>query len=207
MLSHETLSRIGHSGGMGVLLNNFQDCMGKLKEQGPLMAAYVFLALLAGRSPRHRGRLRFSLGLFGSAMLANAMMISPGYYADRPAFGWVMMLIVACALLAPALAEVRELPLWDAVVVCLALSAAVTYLWALPACYNRYRQAEARVAYVREQRDAGVADVVAFRIKSHSRYDVYCDGNVFSAVAEYGPNACFAKRYGVESFAVSMESY
>ncbi len=204
MLSGQTMGRL-HQTGMGQYLKNFSDCMGKLLDYGWLLGLLAFLVVLAIRDNRMRKRLWFSSGLFVCAMIANVMMTVPGYYAQRGAFGWVILLLVASGLLLPALQQIREVPLWNAAVVGLAAIFVCTYLWALPQCYDRYRMAQSRVEDVITQHENGTDDVVTFCIRSKTEYDPFCDGNGLSAVPTYLPNMAFARNLGVNTVCLSQE--
>jgi len=48
------------------------------------------------------------------------MMNVPGYYAQRGAFGWVNLHIIACGLLLPAFEQILKIPLWNMAAVGLA---------------------------------------------------------------------------------------
>lgn len=206
MFSGQTIGRI-NQGSMGQYLKNFSDCMSKLLSYSWLLLLLAFLAVLAYRDHGLRSRLWLSAGLFISAMVANVMMTVPGYYAQRGAFGWVILLVVACGLLLPALRQIRTIPLWDMAVVGLAALFVVTYLWALPQCYDRYRMAQARVEDVIAQRENEVVDVVTFGIRSKTDYDAFCDGNTMSAASTYLPNRAFARKMGVNTVSLSQELY
>lgn len=196
---------IGSSTGLGVYWARFSDCMGKLLAQKWLLCAYVALLSLAWKDPALKERRWFSLGLVLCAVLANLSMVLPGRYPERATFGWVILLLAACGMLTPALAQWQSGVLWRGLLACLSLLCVITFLMVMPMNYERYRLAEAQVASALAQRDAGVSDVVIFGIKSRSKYDVFRDGVMMSADPTYRPNLCFARYYGLDSVALSQE--
>lgn len=202
-MSPATRGRVG--GGLGRYLQSFTACMNKLLEHKWLLIAYSILFWMALKWQASKARLYFSLVLFICAMVSNVMMTASDYYPGRSAFGWIVFILIACGILVPSLEVMRGFPLWNIVLTCLTMLTVITFLYAVPQCYNRYRQAEARIADVVAQRDAGGMDAVTFGISSKTKYDPYCDGNGFSADAAYLPNRMFAKYYGLDSVSLSEE--
>jgi len=191
----------------GTYIENFIQCTQRLLEQKWIFCAYAALLILSWADPAMKGRRDLSIGLAGCALLANMAMVVAGYYPRRADFGWIILLLAACGLLLPALESLRGGILRRILTAGLTLMAVFTFLNVMPKNYNRYRQAEARIAHVMEQREAGLTDAVTFGIKSKSPYDVFGDGTPLSADAEYRPNACFAKLYGVHTLTISDEVY
>ncbi|MCL1854465.1 MAG: DUF6056 family protein [Clostridia bacterium] len=193
--------------GLGGYLSRFSLCVGMALDQWPLLLTYAVLFFLARGSPNLRERLWLSLGLAACAMLCNLGMILADRYPQRAAFGWVVMLLAACGILIPSLEQVLAGRLWHGLVAGLALTAVLTFLWAMPLNYERYRMAEARVAEALAQRDAGVTEVVVFGIRSRSKYDIFRDGVTLSGDSNWRPNLGFAKYYGLDSVRLSEEIY
>ncbi len=189
------------------LVLRFGECMKRLLSQGGLLCVLSGLFVYAAHSSTDKDRLAFVAIVCASALIANVAMIASPYYPQRADFGWTVLLLLACFILATAQQSPRFQLLWQGAVACLAVMAAVQFLCALPSNYDRYCQAQAQMAQVLTQREAGQLDVAVFGVKSASSYDAYCDGNLFSADPEYLPNRCFAKEYGLDSFVLTMEQY
>ncbi len=205
MGSPVTGKSVGSEPSLGRYLVNFSLCMTKFLEQKGLLCAYAVLACLSWKEKEDRQRLWLSLALVAGALIANAAMVIPKYYPERASFGWVVLLLLACGLLAPSLKRVQAGALWRGVAASLAGIAVIVFLQAAPLVYDRYCQAEARLADIATQKAAGVTDIETYGIRSRTRYDIYGDGNTFSGSAKYRPNVCFAKACDVGSIRLTDE--
>lgn len=189
----------------GILLEHWDGVMDKLLQYSWLLIVWVILFCLACSAHLPKETLALSAIFFFCALMANLAMVIPGYYAQRGAFGWVILLLVACALLLPSLRSLSKVPLEQILTVSSAMLALIVFLQILPLNYNRFRQAQAREADILAQREQGVQQVQTFGIKSLSKYDVYCDGNGFSASVGYLSNTRFAAYFGVEGISLTEE--
>ena len=191
--------------GINAIFEHFKVALAMWMQNG-LWLSMVFLALFffaAICADADRNRLIFAMLLFVGSLVCNFMMAAAGYYPERAFTGSILMVILAIAVLLPAVADVS----WGKALVhsfaCgLALVMALQMLNALPNAYNRYRQAQARVAEVTQARDSGTLNVVTFGIKGNSRYDAFDGLNELTDDPTYFPNVYFAKYYGLQSVIV-----
>lgn len=206
LASPSVMSGVGQSAALGRYLGVLVNCMGKLLDRSGILVAYVLLASLSWKRPEAQKRLVLSAFFFLAAMCANLMMVFPPYYPQRATFGWTFFLLIACGLLLPSL-RVRWVPVWRALAACLALFAVMTLLQVIPRNYDRYRQAEAQIASILQQRDAGQMDTKIFRLDSKSDYDCFCDGVAMSFRPESRHDKRMAKYFGVSSIQPTDEVY
>ena len=202
MLSPGNRASIGRSsGGLGALYIHLEAALQMLMTHG-LWPCLFFLALLCVcgfSSTYNRDKLFFAVGLFLAALLCNFSMIASDYYPKRAFTGTCVLLIAACGVLLSDLPYAASALFKRILAVCLAFVMALTAMGALPHTLDRFLLANARVAEVISQKEAGVQAVTTFGIAGNSKYDGFMGLIELTNLPEHFLNQSFAAYYGVES--------
>ncbi|HNW86869.1 MAG TPA: DUF6056 family protein [Candidatus Limiplasma sp.] len=161
----------------------------------------VFFAAVAKRGDPNR--LFVAMALFACSFLCNLAMLASPYYPERAFTGSQLLTVLAIGMALYALPE----GLWRRALIhtlagALTLVMAFQLCYAIPSAYNRYQLAQARVAEVCAERDAGQTDITTYGINGNTRFDAFYQLNELTESATYFPNVAFAKYYRLNSIVV-----
>ncbi len=190
--------------GLDQIFNNFQTALSLWKEHA-LWPSIVFIGMLfiaMTNKEKDPDRIAFAIGLFLCSLISNFIMASAYYYPLRAFVGCTNFLILAGVIVLGEIPATWRLTLTNAAAASLSLLMALQMVSALPYAYNRYQLANARIAEVHAQRDAGIADITTFGILGKSPYDAFYDIHELTTDADYFPNVFFAKYHGLDRIIV-----
>ncbi|MCI8994079.1 MAG: hypothetical protein HFI30_00115 [Lachnospiraceae bacterium] len=136
-----------------------------------ILLAYLFLLVLLFYSKQEKS-VKYIAVFFGICSLAcNYVMIATPEYPERAALGSALFLVLGL-LFCAALLIPQWPPKWtSAVTVCLAGLFCLQLIYAGLDMGYTYRLNNRRAAFIIEQRDAGVMDVVTYRIEPKTKWN------------------------------------
>lgn len=195
--------RIGNVLSLNYYLQRFLD--GPLDYQRrflmPLTLAWLYIFGLSWYKGVSKPLLTFSALLFIGAMVCNGIMFIANYYPLRTLLWPVLLLLIACTLLAvPLFQTSRSMKgIFAAVTLHITLLAVMAAIQALPDNYDRYCLFNARTEDIVAQRDAGVMEIETFGIEGKSKYDEFFGVFELTTDSTNRVNTGLAKYWGVNS--------
>lgn len=137
----------------------------------PFLLAYIFLLVLLCYQKIDVYK-KWIAGLFGITALANNyVMLIVTEYPERAALGTVLFLTIGFLYCVSMLLNQDTLKWASAITCCLLAVFSIQYTYALMDIGYTYRVYNRRIASIIEQRDAGIMDIVTYRIEPKTKFN------------------------------------